>query len=74
MSTTCSMSNAEIWTNLIGPARSISRADKFFEMGEHSLLGLPRPCDNGAQAWREARLPCAVPGEPGGHRSAMRRW
>ena len=31
---------AEIWTNLIGPARSISRADKFFEMGGHSLLGL----------------------------------
>jgi Phosphopantetheine attachment site len=40
MSTTSSMSNAEIWTNLIGPARSIGRADKFFEMGGHSLLGL----------------------------------
>jgi Phosphopantetheine attachment site len=34
------MSNAEIWTNLIGPARSIGRADKFFEMGGHSLLAL----------------------------------
>ena len=31
---------AEIWTNLIGPARSIGRADKFFEMGGHSLLAL----------------------------------
>jgi Phosphopantetheine attachment site len=40
MSTTSSMSNAEIWTNLIGPARSIGRADKFFEMGGHSLLAL----------------------------------
>ena len=40
MSTTSSMSNTEIWTNLIGPARSIGRADKFFEMGGHSLLAL----------------------------------
>ena len=31
---------AGIWTNLIGPARSISRGDKFFEMGGHSLLAL----------------------------------
>jgi len=31
---------AEIWTNLIGPARPIGRADKFFEMGGHSLLAL----------------------------------
>jgi hypothetical protein len=31
---------AEIWTRLIGPARPIGRADKFFEMGGHSLLGL----------------------------------
>lgn len=31
---------AEIWTDLIGPARSIGRADKFFEMGGHSLLAL----------------------------------
>ena len=31
---------AEIWTNLISPARSIGRADKFFEMGGHSLLAL----------------------------------
>ncbi len=31
---------AEIWTNLIRPARSIGRADKFFEMGGHSLLAL----------------------------------
>jgi surfactin family lipopeptide synthetase A len=31
---------AEIWTNLIGPARSIGRTDKFFEMGGHSLLAL----------------------------------
>ena len=31
---------AEIWTSLIGPARSIGRADKFFEMGGHSLLAL----------------------------------
>jgi len=31
---------AEIWTNLIGPTRSIGRADKFFEMGGHSLLAL----------------------------------
>jgi Phosphopantetheine attachment site len=34
------MSNTEIWTNLIGPARPIGRADKFFEMGGHSLLAL----------------------------------
>jgi Phosphopantetheine attachment site len=34
------MSNAEIWNNLIDPARSIGRADKFFEMGGHSLLAL----------------------------------
>ena len=31
---------AEIWTNLIGPARPIGRADKFFEVGGHSLLAL----------------------------------
>jgi amino acid adenylation domain-containing protein len=31
---------AEIWTKLIHPARPIGRADKFFEMGGHSLLGL----------------------------------
>ena len=31
---------AEIWTNLIDPARPIGRADKFFEMGGHSLLAL----------------------------------
>ena len=31
---------AEIWTNLIGPSRPIGRADKFFEMGGHSLLAL----------------------------------
>ena len=31
---------AEIWTHLIGPARPIGRADKFFEMGGHSLLAL----------------------------------
>jgi hypothetical protein len=31
---------AEIWTNLIGPSRPIARADKFFEMGGHSLLAL----------------------------------
>jgi hypothetical protein len=31
---------AEIWTNLIGPTRQIGRADKFFEMGGHSLLAL----------------------------------
>ena len=31
---------AEIWTKLIGPARPISRVDKFFEMGGHSLLGV----------------------------------
>ena len=31
---------AEIWTKLIDPARPIGRADKFFEMGGHSLLAL----------------------------------
>jgi len=31
---------AETWTNLIGPTRPIGRADKFFEMGGHSLLAL----------------------------------
>jgi acyl-CoA synthetase (AMP-forming)/AMP-acid ligase II len=31
---------AEIWTNLIHPARPISRLDKFFELGGHSLLAL----------------------------------
>jgi amino acid adenylation domain-containing protein len=31
---------AEIWANLIGPARPIGRGDKFFEMGGHSLLAL----------------------------------
>jgi surfactin family lipopeptide synthetase A len=31
---------AEIWTKLIHPTRPISRSDKFFEMGGHSLLGL----------------------------------
>jgi acyl-coenzyme A synthetase/AMP-(fatty) acid ligase len=31
---------AEVWTDLIGPARPIGRADKFFEMGGHSLLAL----------------------------------
>jgi acyl-CoA synthetase (AMP-forming)/AMP-acid ligase II len=31
---------AEIWTELINPARPIGRVDKFFEMGGHSLLGL----------------------------------
>jgi amino acid adenylation domain-containing protein len=31
---------AQIWTNLIGPSRPIGRADRFFEMGGHSLLGL----------------------------------
>jgi len=31
---------AEIWTSLIHPARPIGIADKFFEMGGHSLLGL----------------------------------
>jgi amino acid adenylation domain-containing protein len=31
---------AEVWTHLIGPARPIGRADKFFEMGGHSLLAL----------------------------------
>jgi amino acid adenylation domain-containing protein len=31
---------AEVWTHLIGPTRPIGRADKFFEMGGHSLLAL----------------------------------
>jgi amino acid adenylation domain-containing protein len=31
---------AEIWTELIQPARAIGRNDKFFEMGGHSLLAL----------------------------------
>ncbi|MFN0041076.1 MAG: amino acid adenylation domain-containing protein [Burkholderiales bacterium] len=31
---------AEIWANLIGPARPIGRGDRFFEMGGHSLLAL----------------------------------
>jgi amino acid adenylation domain-containing protein len=31
---------AEIWTQLIHPARPIGRNDRFFEMGGHSLLGL----------------------------------
>ena len=31
---------AEIWTQLIHPARPIGRIDKFFEMGGHSLLGI----------------------------------
>ena len=31
---------AEIWTQLIQPARPIGRNDKFFEMGGHSLLAL----------------------------------
>jgi amino acid adenylation domain-containing protein len=31
---------AGIWTELIHPARPIGRADNFFEMGGHSLLGL----------------------------------
>jgi len=31
---------AEIWANLIGPARPIGRGDRFFEMGGHSLLGI----------------------------------
>jgi hypothetical protein len=31
---------AEIWTKLVHPARPIGRADKFFEMGGHSLLAL----------------------------------
>ncbi len=31
---------AEIWTQLIQPARPIGRSDKFFEMGGHSLLAL----------------------------------
>jgi hypothetical protein len=31
---------AEVWTHLIGPSRPIGRADKFFEMGGHSLLAL----------------------------------
>src|SRR5690606_28366452 len=31
---------AEIWTELIKPARPIARTDRFFEMGGHSLLAL----------------------------------
>jgi acyl-coenzyme A synthetase/AMP-(fatty) acid ligase len=31
---------AQVWTDLIGPARPIGRADKFFEMGGYSLLAL----------------------------------
>ena len=31
---------AEIWTELIQPARAIGRNDNFFEMGGHSLLAL----------------------------------
>jgi len=31
---------AEIWTNLIQPARAVGRNDKFFEMGGHSLLAI----------------------------------
>jgi len=31
---------AEIWTNLIRPARPVNRVDNFFELGGHSLLGL----------------------------------
>ena len=31
---------AEIWTQLIQPARAIGRNDNFFEMGGHSLLAL----------------------------------
>ena len=31
---------AEIWTQLIQPARPIGRGDKFFEIGGHSLLAL----------------------------------
>jgi amino acid adenylation domain-containing protein len=31
---------AEIWVNLINPSQPIGRADKFFEMGGHSLLAL----------------------------------
>ena len=31
---------AEIWTQLIHPARPIGRIDRFFEMGGHSLLGI----------------------------------
>jgi Phosphopantetheine attachment site len=71
MSTTSSMSNAEIWTNLIGPARSIGRADKFFEMGGHSLLALQalRQIEN--KLGRETRPPRAFSGKPGGHRNAM---
>ena len=29
---------AEVWTELLHPARPICRADRFFEMGGHSLL------------------------------------
>jgi amino acid adenylation domain-containing protein len=31
---------AEIWTQLINPARPVGRNDRFFEMGGHSLLAL----------------------------------
>jgi arthrofactin-type cyclic lipopeptide synthetase C len=31
---------AQIWTELIQPARPIGRNDKFFEMGGHSMLAL----------------------------------
>ena len=31
---------ADIWTNLLKPARPIGRSDRFFEMGGHSLLAL----------------------------------
>jgi hypothetical protein len=31
---------AEVWTELIQPARPIGRNDKFFDMGGHSLLAL----------------------------------
>jgi len=31
---------AEIWSDLIQPARPIARGDKFFELGGYSLLGL----------------------------------
>ena len=34
------VSIADIWTELIQPARSIGRNDKFFDMGGHSLLAL----------------------------------
>ena len=31
---------AEIWTKLIDPAQPVSRLDRFFEIGGHSLLGV----------------------------------